>query len=105
MLSPFEDRILPIRRSKLEIKLEVLSVVKEGVDKPTRIMYSSKLSWRPTQRVLGNLVRQGLLREIAAPDSNSSRRRYEITEKGLNVLAYFNGAEALLGIEGIISHD
>lgn len=96
---------MPVRRSKLEIMLEVLSVVKEGVDKPTRIMYASNLSWRPTQRILGNLVRQGLLREIAAPESNRSRRRYEITEKGLNVLAYFDGAEVLLGIEGITSRD
>jgi DNA-binding PadR family transcriptional regulator len=56
-----------------------------------------------TQKVLGNLVRQGLLREIAVPDSNRSRRRYEITEKGLNVLAYFEGAEALLDIGGITS--
>jgi predicted transcriptional regulator len=95
---------LPVRRSKLEINLEVLSVVKEGVDKPTRIMYAANLSWQPTQRVLSNLVRQGLLREITAPN-NTSRRMYKITEKGLKVLAYFDDAEVLLGIEGITSHD
>jgi predicted transcriptional regulator len=96
---------LPVRRSKLEINLEVLSVVKEGVDKPTRIMYAANLSWQPTQRVLNNLVGQGFLREITAPNNNTSRRRYKITEKGLNVLAYFDGAATRLGIEGIASHD
>ncbi len=95
---------MPVRRSKLEIKLKVLSVVKGGVDKPTRIMYAANLSWRPTQRVLGDLVRQELLREVAAPDNHRSRRRYRITEKGLNVLVYFKGAEALLGFEGITSN-
>jgi predicted transcriptional regulator len=83
--------------------LEVLSVVKEGIEKPTRIMYAANLSWLPTQKVLDNLVRQALIREIAVPDSNRSRRRYKITEKGLNVLAYFEGAETLLGIEGVTS--
>lgn len=92
---------MPVRRSKLEIMLEVLSVVREGVDKPTRIMYAANLSWLPTQKVLDNLVKTALLREIAVPDDNRSGRRYNVTEKGLNVLAYFEGAKTLLDIEVI----
>jgi predicted transcriptional regulator len=95
---------LPVRRSKFEIRLKVLSVVKGGVDKPTRIMYAANLSWKPTQRILGDLVTQGFLQEIVVSDDNRSRRRYRITEKGLNVLAYFKGTEALLGFEGITSN-
>jgi len=56
------------RRSKLEIMLTVLSAVKGLLD----------------------------MREV--PRGNRSIRRYEITEKGLNVLAYFNEANALLNI-------
>ena len=75
------------------------------MDKPTRIMYASNLSWKPTQRILASLVGQGLLREILVSGSGRSRIRYEITEKGLNVLDYFSGAEALLDIENIASSD
>ncbi len=87
------------RRSKLVIALSVLSSVRDGLDKPTRIMYASNMSWKPTQRILASLVGQGLLREILVSGSGRSRVRYEITEKGLNVLDYFSGAEALLDVE------
>ncbi len=87
------------RRSKLVIALSVLSSVRDGLDKPTRIMYASNMSWKPTRRILASLVGQGLLREILVSGSGRSRARYEITEKGLNVLDYFSGAKALLDVE------
>jgi len=96
---------LSLRRSKLDITLSVLSSVKDGLDKPTRIMYASNLAWKPTRRILASLVGQGLLREILVSGSGRSRVRYEITEKGLNVLDYFRGAEALLDVENITSSD
>jgi len=96
---------LSLRRSKLDITLSVLSSVKDGVDKPTRIMYASNLSWKPIQLILASLVDQGLLQEILVSGSGRSRVRYEITEKGLNVLDYFSGAKALLDIENIASSD
>lgn len=92
---------MPSRRSKLEIVLCVLSTVRDGVDKPTRIMYASNLSWKPTQKVLSNLVEQGLLNVSRSTEGKRSRRRYEITEKGLNVLRYFNNARGLIDIEAI----
>jgi predicted transcriptional regulator len=89
---------LSLRRSKLDIALSVLSSVKDGLDKPTRIMYSSNLSWKPTGQILASLVSQGLLREILISGVGRSRTRYEITDKGLNVLDYFSGAEELLDL-------
>jgi predicted transcriptional regulator len=83
----------------------VLSSVKEGLDKPTRIMYASNLSWKPTRRILASMVGQGLLRKILVSGSGRSRVRYEITEKGLNVLDYFSGAEALIDLENLTSSD
>ena len=74
--------------------LEVLSAVKGGEDKPTRIMYAVNLSWGPTLKVLTSLVEQGLLEERIA--SGKSRRRYMITEKGVNVLDYFEKAQEIL---------
>jgi len=93
---------MSIRRSKLNIMLSVLSTVKEGADKPTRIMYATNLSWNPLQEVLSSLVKQELLREIEVPGNKRSRRRYEVTEKGVNVLTYFEGASELLDIKEVI---
>jgi predicted transcriptional regulator len=83
--------------------LQVISVVNEGVDKPTRIMYAAKLSWNPTQRILSNLVEQGLLRETTTTKRKQSRKRYEVTKKGKIVLRYFEGAEDLIEISNILS--
>lgn len=93
---------MSIRRSKLNIMLSLLSTVKEGADKPTRIMYATNLSWNPLQEVLSSLVKQELLREIEVPGNKRSRRRYEVTEKGVNVLTYFEGASELLDIKEVI---
>ena len=93
---------MSLRRSKLDITLSVLSSVREGLDKPTRIMYASNLSWTPTQRILASLVGQGLLREILVSGTRRSRIRYEITEKGLNVLDYFSGADEIIDISKMI---
>ncbi|UCD44321.1 MAG: hypothetical protein JSV27_09340 [Candidatus Bathyarchaeota archaeon] len=86
------------RRSKLDIVLNVLSAVKDGVDKPTRIMYAANLSWKPTQRILGSLVEQGLLIERRRGGNRRSKTSYRISEKGLSVLRYFDGAKDLLDI-------
>lgn len=86
------------RRSKLEIYLEVLQIIKSGTSKPTRIMYQANISWQPLMRVLGSMISQGLVNEI---DTTSVGRRrdkrtsriYEITMKGEQVLKYFKGAK------------
>jgi predicted transcriptional regulator len=54
------------------------------------------LSWKPTQKVLGILVDQGLLRDIEVTSSKRSKRSYVITEKGVNVLRYFDGVRDLI---------
>jgi predicted transcriptional regulator len=83
------------RRSRLEIMLKILSVVRDGNDKPTRIMYASNLSWKPIQRALSSMVEQGLVEMMMTP-SEKSRKRYVITEKGVNVLDYFEKANEVL---------
>jgi len=79
--------------------LDILSAVMEGVDKPTRIMYAAKLSWRPTQRILSRLVDQGLIEVRMNTESRQSFKRYVITEKGINLLDYFEGAREILHLE------
>ena len=82
------------RRSRLEIILSILSAVRAGKDKPTNIMYAANLSWKPTQRMLFNLMEQGLLEIRITP--GLSKRRYMITEKGINALNFFEKANEIL---------
>ena len=89
------------RRSRLEISLDILSAVMEGVDKPTRIMYAANLSWRPTMRIISSLVEQGLLEVRMNTETRKSMKRYVITDKGVNVLDYFDKAREIMPIEGL----
>ena len=81
-----------VRRSRLEIYFDLLKVVERGVDKPTRIMYRSNLSWPRLQKYLDSLVRHDLLVE----NEINEKRRYRITEKGFKVLKYFDTVEKAL---------
>ncbi len=93
------------RRSQLEIRLNILSAVKDGVDKPTRIMYAANMSWKPVQKILSHLVEQGLLEVRINTESRQSKRRYVLTDKGANVLDYFEKAKEILPLEGVYAGD
>ncbi len=93
------------RRSKLDLVLGVLRAIRDGVDKPTRIMYAVNLSWKPTQGILGSLVEQELLTESEETGSKRSKKKYKITEKGMGVLRYFDGAQQLIDIKEFPSSD
>lgn len=88
------------RRSRLEIILTILSIVRDGVNKPTRIMYAANMSWNPVKNMLSHLVDQGLIEMRVNTVSRQSKRRYVITEKGVNVLDYFEKANELMTIDG-----
>ena len=89
------------RRTRLEIVLSILLAVMDGVDKPTRIMYAANMSYRPTQRILSLLVEQGLLEVRMNTESRQSKKRYVITEKGADMLDYFEKAKDILPLEVI----
>ncbi|KYH40858.1 MAG: putative transcriptional regulator [Candidatus Bathyarchaeota archaeon B26-2] len=83
------------KRSRLEIYLDVLQAIKKGVNKPTRIMYRTNLSWTPLQEILESMVSQEIIKKIEV----NKRKEYVITEKGLNVLRYFEEMMELIKIE------
>ena len=91
------------RRTKLEIYLEVLNIIKNGTRKPTRIMYGANLSWKPLQESLRSMVSQGFIIEIDEQDNRDKRTNttYEITQKGENVIRYFRRAKDLFQLEEI----
>ncbi|MDV3293988.1 MAG: winged helix-turn-helix domain-containing protein [Nitrososphaerales archaeon] len=70
------------RRSQLEIRMDMLKAVKEGAEKPTQIMYKANLSWVALQTHLKSLLENGLLHWAA----DRTRKRYELTLKGSNVM-------------------
>ena len=91
---------MPGRRSKFEIYIDILDYIKNGVNIPTRIMYSANLSWKPLCSMLDSLVKQGLVEDIYNEEGDKRTKiHYQITEKGDNVLRYFNRAKDLLKVE------
>jgi predicted transcriptional regulator len=86
------------RRTRLEILLGVLNAIKDGETKPTRIMYATNMSWTPTKKILTKLIDQGFIDVSEEPSGGRSKKRYDINEKGMHVLRYFNGAQELLYI-------
>ena len=89
-----------VRRSQLEIHLEVLQIIKSGTSKPTRIMYNANLSWKPLIHILDSLKTQGLIHEIDVASEGKKRDKrtsklYEITMKGEQVIRYFRSAKEL----------
>jgi len=86
------------RRSKLDIMIKVLSIIRGGEHKPTKIMYAANMSWNLTQRVFEDLVEQDMLSIQEMPGAKRSVKRYDLTEKGQKVLEYFEGAKTLLNI-------
>lgn len=85
------------RRSKLEIYIDILEEIRNGVIIPTRIMYGANLSWKPLQQILKSLVTQELIIEYMAEERDKrTKKAYKLTEKGLNVLRYFSKAKELV---------
>lgn len=85
------------RRSQLDIYLDILNVIKNGEEKPTRIMYEANLSWKPLNNAISSLVDQGLLLELDVSDSMDKRTKniYKITKKGESLLQYFHHTKPL----------
>ena len=71
-----------LRRSHLEIRMDILSCVKAGAEKPTQIMYKANLSWSALQGHLNVLEGGSLVRAV----EGGTRRRYELSDKGVVVL-------------------
>jgi len=91
------DLRMSIRRSKFEIYIDIMSLIKNGVHIPTRIMYNANLSWKPLKEILKSMCLQGVIQEISGDgDDKRTKRNYVLTEKGENILRYFNKAKCLM---------
>lgn len=92
------------RRSKLEIYLEILSVIHSGESKPTRIMTKTNMAWSQIQEEFTGLANRGLV-IVEDANTHSTRRRkdkrsklqYRLTPQGENILRYFRKEASGLG--------
>ena len=78
----------------MQICFNVLEVMKKGVTKPTRIMYSANLSWNTLLEVFILLKSQNLIKEAY----ENGYKRYTLTEKGIDALNHYNKAIDILDI-------
>ena len=92
--------LLIMRRSKLELHLDVLKVLaRHGPLKLTHIMYKANVNCSVLKQYLDFLIRQNLVEEqTLRKKRNKTRVVYAITERGLTVLKYFRELEKVLQI-------
>ena len=66
-------------------------------------MYEANLSWKPLQKILQSMISQDLILEIDASAEKDRRTStvYEITQKGENIVKYFNKGKDYLKLEEI----
>ena len=63
-------------------------------------MYGANISWKSLKEILVSLVSQGLIKEISTnTEGRRTKKRYEITDKGENVLEYYSMVCGLIEIE------
>ena len=77
------------RRSILQVRVDILRVISQGFGKPTQVMYKANLSWNVLQSQLKAFVDAGLVSE----EEYGNRRRYTITQKGLEVIQSYSKVE------------
>ena len=66
-------------------------------------MYEANLSWKPLQKILESMVSQGLIEKMDASNNRDKRTNtvFAITQKGENIINYFNRGKEFLKIEEI----
>ena len=73
-----------------------------GNCQPTRMMYSTNLSWPAFNQVKETLISQGLLSEVEDLGDRRSRTRFRVTDKGEKFLEYLGLALNSVNLEGEI---
>lgn len=84
-----ENLLSAPRRSRMEVKIDILQAISDGSGRPTHIMYRSNLSWAVMRGVMKNLEQQGL---VVVSDVEG-RRNYILTEKGVKVLQTYRSVK------------
>jgi predicted transcriptional regulator len=79
--------VITMRRSHLEKYIEIIGILfQNGPLKPTPLMYKANLNSNVLKKDLNFLVKQSLIEELT---SGNVKTIFAITQKGINVLKYF----------------
>lgn len=73
------------RRSRLDIICEILRVISDGTEKPTRIIQKANLSWKGLLLYLEALTRN----QLVSRNMEGRRVVYTLTAKGVSVLQLY----------------
>jgi predicted transcriptional regulator len=89
-----ETQTRAVRRSKMEMLCDTLSVIASGETAPTRVMYHANMSWIETKRCLKVLIERGLVEAR----NDQKREYYSLTDKGFELVRTFNNIRQDLNI-------
>lgn len=78
------------RRSRLEMRMDVLSVLEHKKIGPTHIMYKANLSWTATDDILQKFLK----RNMVIKETGKNGSYYSIADKGRVKLKHY---KALIG--------
>lgn len=81
------------RRSRIELYVDVLRAINNGRRSPSRVVYAANPSYDRVIRCINFLVEQGLAQRI---EEEKPKKRYTVTERGAEVIRYFNEVETAL---------
>jgi predicted transcriptional regulator len=88
-----------LNRSGIELRGDVLSQIKNGIDTPSRISYSVNCNWQQLRLFLSEFVDQGLVVCLVEGETSRKKKRYVITLKGEEVLSCVDNFRRLVGVE------
>ena len=63
--------------------MDIMIALGDGPKNPTRLMYTTNLSWAPLQECLKTLIGQGAINES---EQSSNRKSYSLTQKGTSLI-------------------
>lgn len=87
------------KRSKLSILMDILTVIQKrnGMAKPTHVLYGANLSYSSLKEYLGLLISRGLVEEI----KRGRRRYYKLTRRGYEFIKEFKKIKKLTDAFGL----
>lgn len=88
-----------VRRSQIHIFVDILRLIqrKNGIAKPTHILYGANLSHTRLKKYLSSLMSMGFVEKV----EQTNRIYYKITENGSNFLKEFKKIEELSEAFGV----
>ncbi len=80
------------RRSRVELYVDILQAIANGRESPAKVVYAANLSYDRVVKCLEFLEEQGLVQQ----NSETMKRRFKITSKGMDVVRYFGEVQNAL---------